>query len=134
VSDAGSGILTIASGATFNDQTTTSGLTIITANRSGSDTGATAAVNNAGTFTKSGSAATSTISTLFNSTGTVNVQSGTLNLSGGGTDVGATYQGAGTVNFAGGTHTLDSTSNIEGDDQARHDLYGDRLARRALTA
>src|SRR5204863_9465339 len=46
-------------------------------------------------FTKSGSATTSTISTTFNSTGTVgvpnsgtvNVQSGTLNLSGGGTDI-----------------------------------------------
>ena len=58
-------------------------------------------MNNAGTFTKSGSAATSTISTLFNNTGTVDVQSGTLNLSGGGTDVGAIYKGAGTVNFSG---------------------------------
>ena len=113
VSDAGSGILTIASGATLTDQTTISGLNIITVNRSG-DTGAAAAVNNAGTFIKSGNAATSTISTLFNNSGIVNVQSGTLILSGGGTDVGATYQGAGTVNFAGGTRTLDSTSNIQG--------------------
>ena len=32
VSDAGSGILTIASGATFNDQTTSSGLNIFTTN------------------------------------------------------------------------------------------------------
>ena len=71
-------------------------------------------VNNAGTFTKSGSAATSTISTLFNNTGTVDVQSGTLNLSGGGTDVGATYKGPGTVNFSGGTRTLDAASSITG--------------------
>ena len=71
-----------------------------------------AAVNNQGTFTKSGSAATSTISTLFNNTGTVNVQSGTLNLSGGGTDVGAIYTGAGTVEFSGGTRTLDAASSI----------------------
>ena len=93
VSDAGSGILTIASGATFNDQTTSSGLTITAPNRGGSDTAATAAVNNAGTFIKCGSALTSTISSLFNNTGTVDVQSGTLSLSGGGTDIGAIYQG-----------------------------------------
>ena len=71
-------------------------------------------MNNAGTFTKSGSAATSTICTLFNNTGTVDVQSGTLSLSGGGTDVGAIYKGAGTVNFSGGTRTLDSNSSITG--------------------
>ena len=65
-----------------------------------------------GTFTKSGSATTSTISAAFNNRGTVNVQSGTLNLSGGGTDVGASYTGAGTVNFSGGTRTLDAASSI----------------------
>ena len=115
VSDPGSGTLTILSGATFTDQTTgASGLTIIATNHGGSDTGATAVVNNAGTFTKSGSATTSTISTLFNNTGTVNVTSGTLNLSGGGTDVGAVYAGAGTIEFGGGTRTLDATSSIPG--------------------
>ena len=62
LSDAGSGILTIANGATFNDQTTSTGLNILRPLTGGSDTGTTAAVNNAGTFTKSGSAATSTIS------------------------------------------------------------------------
>ena len=85
VSDAGSGILTISSGATFNDQTSSSGLSILATNRGGTDTGSAAVVNNLGTFTKSGSAVTSTISTTFNNTGTVNVQSGTLKLSGGGT-------------------------------------------------
>ena len=44
----------------------------------------------------------------------MDVESGTLNLSGGGTDVGATYKGPGTVNFSGGTHTLDAASNIPG--------------------
>ena len=114
VSDVGSGTLTILSGATFTDETT-GGLTIFATNHGTGDTGATAAVNNAGTFTKSGSAATSTISTLFNNTGTVNVTSGgTLNLSGGGTDVGAVYAGAGTIEFGGGTRTLDATSSITG--------------------
>ena len=112
-SDPGSGILTIGSTATFTDATTGAGLSISALNRGGGDTGATAAVNNQGTFTKSGGAATSTISTLFNNTGIVNVTAGTLNLSGGGTDVGATYQstGTGTIEFGGGTRTL-SGSNV----------------------
>ena len=113
VSDVGSGTLTILSGATFTDATT-GGLTIFTTNHGTGDTGVTAAVNNAGTFTKTASG-TSTISTLFNNTGTVNVTSGsTLNLSGGGTDVGAVYAGAGTIEFGGGTRTLDATSSITG--------------------
>ena len=53
LSDAGSGILTIGNGATFNDQTTSSGLFIFASNRSG-DTGSTAAVNNAGTLPRVG--------------------------------------------------------------------------------
>ena len=117
-SDSGSGILTILSGATFNDETTGSGgLQIITVNRGGTDTGTTAAVNNQGTFIKSGAATTSTISSLFNNTGTVNVEAGTLDLSGGGTDVGATYEsttGTGTIEFGGGTRTLDAASSITG--------------------
>jgi hypothetical protein len=60
-------------------------LSIFASNFGGTDTGATAVMNNLGTFTKSGNAATSTISTTFNNSGTVNVQSGTLNLPGGGT-------------------------------------------------
>ena len=80
-SDAGSGTLTILNGATFTDATT-GGLTISTANRGAGDDGTAAAVNNAGTFIKSGSG-TSNISAAFNNTGIVDVQAGTLNLSGG---------------------------------------------------
>ena len=111
-SSPGSGTLTIGSGATFNDETTSSGLTILASNYGGGDTGATAVMNNQGTFIKSGSAATSTISTTFNNTGTVNVESGTLILSGGGTDSGASYTGTGTIQFNGGTRTLDAASTI----------------------
>ena len=118
-SDAGSGTLTILNGATFTDATT-GGLTISTANRGAGDDGTAAAVNNAGTFIKSGSG-TSTISAAFNNTGIVDVQAGTLNLSGGNstnvptTDVGATYTtstGSGTLQFGGGTRTLNDTSQI----------------------
>jgi hypothetical protein len=112
--DPGSGILTIGSGATFDDRTTSTGLNILASNFGVADNGAAAVMNNLGTFTKSGSAVTSTISTTFNNKGTVDVQTGTLSLSGGGTDAGATYQGAGTVNFSGGTRTLDAASSIKG--------------------
>jgi hypothetical protein len=44
--------------------------------------------NNAGTFTKSGGVGTTLFSTGFNNSGTVNVNSGTLSLAGGGTDAG----------------------------------------------
>ncbi|MCK1485082.1 phosphatase PAP2 family protein [Bradyrhizobium sp. 193] len=114
ISEAGSGTLKIASGATFDDQTTGSGLYVYANNFGGADDGTTAAVNNFGTFIKSGSALTSTISAAFNNRGTVNVQSGTLVLSGGGTDEGAIYLGAGTVEFAGGVRTLDAASSITG--------------------
>ena len=106
------GTLMIASGATFNDQTTGSGLDIVVSNFGGGDNGSTAAVNNEGTFEKTGSATTSTINTLFNNSGTVNVEAGTLDLTNGGTDVGATYEGTGTIEFSGGTRTLDAASSI----------------------
>ncbi len=115
LSDSGSGILTILSGAAFTDATT-SGLSIIASNRGGADNGGAAAVvNNEGTFTKSGTATTSTISTTFNNTGTVDVQSGALDLTAGGADVGAVYEntiGTGTIEFGGGTRTLDAASSI----------------------
>ena len=97
-STAASGTLTIANGATFNDRP---GQRIEhLATDFGGGNGATATVNNEGTFIKSGSATTSQISTLFNDTGIVNVEAGTLDLSNGGTDVGATYEGAGTIQLA----------------------------------
>ena len=102
----GTATLKIDSGATLNDQTTSVGLTI------GNNGGAGGSVTNAGTFQKTGSAATSTVATAFNNTGTVDVESGALAFSGNGADVGATYQGAGTVQFSGGTRTMDAASKI----------------------
>src|SRR5262249_26506975 len=84
-SDPGSSIRAIASGVTFDDQTTATsglGLSIFTSNFGVSDDGSTAVVNNAGTFLKNGSAATSKIATTFNNSGTVDVQAGTLELAG----------------------------------------------------
>ena len=100
----GSSTLKIDAGATFNDQTT-GGLYITGYYGPG-------VVDNLGTFVKSGLASVSTIAAAFDDSGTVNVESGTLDLSGGGVDTGALYEGAGTIEFGGGTRTLDAVSKL----------------------
>ncbi|MGH7701642.1 MAG: FecR domain-containing protein, partial [Gemmatimonadales bacterium] len=68
-----------------------------------------AGVSNAGTIVKSAGTGTASISTPLTNTGTVDVQSGTLQLAGGGTHTGS-FAGTGTLDFAGGTHTLQAGS------------------------
>ena len=109
-----SGQLIVASGALFDDQTTTGGTFTVR-----SIAGTAGAVTNLGTWQKSGSSSDSVVSVAFNSTGTdashlatVNVETGTLTLSGGGTDTFTQYTGAGTIEFGGGTRTLDAASSI----------------------
>lgn len=75
------GPFTTSSGAVFNNQL---GATFDT-NFDGSfsnGAGAQSQFNNTGIFTKSGGTGTTTVSVIFNNTGTVIVESGTLNLSG----------------------------------------------------
>jgi len=74
---------------------------------------------NAGTFVKTGAGTTTSISGVtFNNSGTVDVQSGTLSLAGGGTSSGRfTIGGGGTLEFAGGVSTLStltSASSVAG--------------------
>ena len=74
-------------------------------------------INNAGVFLKSAGSATTTASTnvRFNNTGTVEVQTGTVSLNGGGTSNGdfvATAAGT-LLRFGGGTHTLDLASSVD---------------------
>src|SRR5262249_5948519 len=57
------------------------------------------------------SSSTVTFGGVFNSSDTVNVLSGKLQLSGGGTDSGS-FQGAGTLIFGTGTHVLTASSAI----------------------
>jgi hypothetical protein len=58
---------------------------------------------------------TTTINTLFNNTGSVNVQSGTLDLNGGGTATGAfTVQPGATLNFSQGTYTVQPQAHVGG--------------------
>jgi hypothetical protein len=69
--------------------------------------------SNDGTFNKSGAATTTNVSVIFNNTGTVNVDSGTLSLNAGGTSSGAFAVDAGTtLNFGGGTHSLSAALSI----------------------
>ncbi len=104
------GQLRIDSGATFNDESGTA--------RTGLTISGTGTVANYGTWEKTVGNGTAIISAAFNSTGTaaalanVEVATGTLNLSGGGTDVFTSYSGAGTIYFGGGTRTLDANSSI----------------------
>src|SRR5207302_4181330 len=58
----------------------------------GNNGGAQPSFINSGTFSKSSAAnGTTTIGVQFNNSGTVNVASGTLNLTGGGSDAGGSY-------------------------------------------
>ena len=73
-------------------------------------------IDNAGLFSKTGGAGTSGFVESFNNTGTVEADSGTLSLQGGGSNSGInTATGTATLTFGGGTHTLDVSSRITGD-------------------
>ncbi|MBI5385683.1 MAG: autotransporter-associated beta strand repeat-containing protein [Verrucomicrobia bacterium] len=73
--------------------------------------------DNAGTFRKTVSAGTTTVAggMAFNNYGTVEIQSGTLNLGGGGVNDSTFDLGAGTaLNLSGGTFTSSAASSIAG--------------------
>ena len=72
--------------------------------------------NNAGTLTKTGTAgSTGTLNVALNNTGTVDAQSGTLRLAGGGLMDGGTYTSSGgTLNFYDGVHTVTTSTTITG--------------------
>src|SRR5262245_26833911 len=72
--------------------------------------GGTPAVNNAGTFTKSTATGVSYSNIPFNNTGTITINSGSMNLNAGGTSTGSYTAAAGAaLNFNGGTHDVTLT-------------------------
>jgi fibronectin-binding autotransporter adhesin len=87
------------------------GLSVYASNYGGNENGANARFVNAGTFNKGG-AATSIISVGFENSGSVNVNQGTLRLSGGSTHTGGSVGGAGQLQFSGGTHSFNAASSI----------------------
>ncbi|WKJ91035.1 hypothetical protein QZJ86_02605 [Methylomonas montana] len=72
------------------------------------------AFNNAGIFRKSGGTGTTTVSTTFNNTGTVDAQLGSISLSGGGTHSGTLRAAGGAeLDLAGGTHNLNTGTSFD---------------------
>ncbi len=70
--------------------------------------------NNAGTFRKSGGAGGTRVYTAFNNAGTVDVQTGRLELTAGGTHSGALKVASGAeLNFNGGSHDLNEGTTLD---------------------
>jgi uncharacterized repeat protein (TIGR01451 family) len=106
----GTGNLDLLNGAVFSN----TGTFDLQVNQSIVDAGG-ATFNNAGTFRKAGGGGTSQVQVVFNNGGTVEVQSGTLQLTGDGDHSGAFDVASGAVlQFSDGTHTLDASATIAG--------------------
>jgi len=98
-----SAVITNAAGGTF----TVSGsgaLTVLSG---------TPVFNNAGSFIKNTDAGSLDVGFAFNNTGSVSVQTGTLNLSGGGASTGS-FAVTTALNFSGGNHSLTTGAQING--------------------
>lgn len=78
-------------------------------------TGTLSAFNNTGTFNRTSSGTDWNCSWVFNNSGTVNANTGTMMLSGGGASTGGNFliAGGATVRFQ-GTHSFDAASSING--------------------
>src|SRR6185295_8857068 len=106
-----SGTVFFLQAGTFNNQA--GGVFDVRADRGINSNGGTNLFANAGVVRKSAGTGLSTVGVPFNNNGTVEVQTGTLEFSNGGTSSGAfnVSQGA-TLEFGGGTHTLTAASSI----------------------
>ena len=114
------GILKIDSGATFDDQSGTAGPGLTINGTAFTGPAVTTGVINDGTWQKTVGAGTTIINAAFSSTGTsslapaiVDVETGILDLAGGGLDTFTRYTGAGTIDFGGGTRTIDSSDSSD---------------------
>jgi len=77
--------------------------------------GAASTLENDGSIRRSGGNGTSTVDLALNNSGLIEVQSGTLNLSGRGASSGDfSVVGDAILAFVGGTHTLDTSSSVSG--------------------
>jgi hypothetical protein len=73
--------------------------------------------DNSGTFKKSSGAGTTTVAIRIDNTGTVQAQTGTINLTGGGTHTGSFDGSAGTIQFGANTHELNAGTSLSGSTQ-----------------
>jgi fibronectin-binding autotransporter adhesin len=108
----GTGLLTLNNGATFNSNAamTVGGDFVIFDGGTGAN-----AFNNAGTFTKSGGALLSRITTPFSNSGSVVVNAGSLRLENGGTDSGSYDVASGQLIFRNGTRSIAGAVGGSGD-------------------
>ena len=106
ISGSGSGAqLRIESGGTLD----------ITGNAGFTTASGTPAINNAGLFSKLAGTGTSAVAWAFNNTGAVDVESGTLAFSSGGTESGAfTIGPSGAIAFTGGTFNINGPMTVAG--------------------
>ncbi len=101
------GVITNRPGALFHAQNAASIVANVVGGR----------IDNAGTFRKSANSGTTTVDSFigFNNSGTVDIQTGTLSLGGGGAHSGSfDVPGGAALRFAGGTHTANASSSITG--------------------
>ena len=108
------GTLFLENGATFTNQSI--GLFDMQVNGFiDYNTGTLPTFDNLGTFQKSGGTGTATVDVTLDNSSPVQVQSGTLSFTRGGTSSGNFDVDAGqTLNFGGGTHSLDGSSSVTG--------------------
>jgi len=109
ISVTGGAVITNRGGALFRDEN-------VTAASLGGGIAA-GRFDNVGAFRKTTGAGTTTVAAglSFNNSGTVEIQTGTLNLAGGGTHSGSVTVPAGTaLNLSGGTHTAGGSSSVTG--------------------
>lgn len=110
----GTGNIEFSNGATWNN----SGTFIVQNNQFFDylNSGAVMAFNNSGSFVKSAGTGTTTVEAVFNNTGVLSAQSGTISLTGGGTSTGElNAAGVASLAYAGGTFGLNAPATITGD-------------------
>jgi hypothetical protein len=108
----GTGSITFFNGAVWNNPAGSILLVQNDATIGGASTG-NSVFNNAGTFRKVTGTGTTAVSVFFNNTGTVDVQSGTVNMAGGGVNHSTyTAQAGATLQFGGGNQTLLNGSSV----------------------
>jgi len=107
------GLISVGLGAAISNAP--GGTFDITSDVSYLDGGGAITTRNAGLWRKTGGSGLTTLNDAFENSGTVEVQSGTLQLIGGGTSTGSFAILAGAVlDFGGGTHNLNSGANVSG--------------------
>jgi hypothetical protein len=116
----GTGPLELSNGAVINNL---AGGSFLVQDNAGLSVSGGAVFNNAGDFRKNASGGTTTLNLVFNNTGSLEAQTGTLNLAASGESTGLMSVSSGAIlQFSGTAYTLRSASSVDG---AGTVLFGD---------